>query len=141
MGASRFILAVLFTASLFGFSAQAGIIEDAISERLAPVGEVCVEGQDCGAASAAAAVSSASEPRSGEAVYNGGCNACHASGAAGAPKLGDVAAWSERLAQGNDTLYSNAIDGINEMPAKGLCMNCSDDEIKAAVDYMIDNSK
>ena len=66
---------------------------------------------------------------------------CHASGAAGAPKLGDVAAWAPRVAAGNDTLYSNAIGGFKGMPAKGLCFDCSDDEIKAAVDHMVSNSQ
>ncbi|MCL4132937.1 UNVERIFIED_CONTAM: hypothetical protein GTU68_017445 [Idotea baltica] len=79
-------------------------------------------------------------PRSGEDIFNKSCTACHSSGAAGAPKL--VAAdWESRLAQGVDTLYANAIGGVRGMPAKGLCMDCSDDEMKAAVDYMLEQSK
>lgn len=120
---------------------NAGVIEDAISARLAPVGSVCVEGSDCAAATAASSAGSASGPRSGEEIYNAACTACHSTGAAGAPKLGDVAAWSARLSQGMDVLYRNAINGINGMPAKGLCMDCSDEELDATVDYMVEASR
>lgn len=112
---------------------MAGPVEDAIVERIKPVGTVCVAGEDCAAGLAMAA----SGPRSGEDVYNAACMACHASGAAGAPKYGVKADWTPRIAKGLDTLYSNSIGGIGAMPAKGLCGNCSDDEIKAAVDYMV----
>jgi cytochrome c5 len=85
-----------------------------------------------------------SGPKSGEEVYTGSCQGCHAVGAGGAPKLGDAADWGTRAGQGMDTLYKHAIEGfsnIGMMPAKGLCMSCSDDEVKAAVDYMVENSK
>lgn len=72
----------------------------------------------------------------GKEVYTAHCAACHDTGASGAPKLGDAAAWTARIAQGMEVLYKNAIAGIRGMPAKGTCMTCSDDEIKAAVDYM-----
>jgi cytochrome c5 len=80
-------------------------------------------------------------PRSGEDVYAGSCAACHDTGAAGAPKVGDIAAWNPRLDKGLETLFSNALNGFNAMPAKGMCMSCSDDEIKDAVTHMVDNSK
>ncbi|MED5390052.1 MAG: cytochrome c5 family protein [Pseudomonadota bacterium] len=114
--------------------------ERAIAERIQPVGSVCVEGEDCGTA-AAAGEEVASGPRSGEQVYNSACAACHATGAAGAPKTGDAGAWASRIAQGNATLVKHAIEGINAMPPKGMCMDCSDDEIKAAVEYMVNKSK
>ena len=126
-------LLVLFTA---GVNAAA-TPEDEIRERIKPVGAVCVEGQDCGSAAAAAPTG----PRSGDQVYTAVCAACHGTGAMGAPKLGDAAAWTARAAQGVDTLVSHAINGINMMPAKGGCAACSDDEIKAAVQHMLDNSK
>ncbi|HCH19794.1 MAG TPA: cytochrome c5 family protein, partial [Cellvibrionales bacterium] len=69
---------------------------------------------------------------------NSGCMACHTSGAAGAPMFRDAGAWSTRLAKGVDMLYSNAINGIGAMPAKGLCPTCSDEEIEIAVDYMLE---
>ena len=116
---------------------------DAIVERIQPVGEVCVQGEDCGAAVSAAAGAAAGggEPRSGEVVYNTACTACHATGAGGAPMLGDAVAWADRIAQGNDALYDHAINGLNGMPAKGLCMDCSDEEIQVAVDYMVVGSQ
>ena len=112
----------------------------ATAERIKPVGSVCVEGEECGTA-AAAGEEVASGPRSGEEVYNASCGACHASGAAGAPKTGDAGAWAPRIAQGEATLVKHAIEGLNAMPPKGMCMTCSDDEIKAAVEYMVNESK
>ena len=127
------------------FSVSAQDLSDAqradIEERIKPVGEVCLEGDNsCGGATVAAAGAAA---RSGEDVYNSACMACHSTGAAGAPKLGDAAAWADRIAQGNDTLYANAVGGIagTGMMAKGGCMSCSDEEVDAAVDYMIAGSQ
>ena len=82
-----------------------------------------------------------SSTRSGKDIYNSVCMSCHMSGAAGAPITGEVDQWSERIAKGNDTLYNNAINGIGVMPAKGGLMSLSDDDVKLAVDYMIDQSK
>ena len=124
--------AALVTLGL-SFFAIAGPVEDAIAERINPVGSVCVAGEDC----AKGMLLAAAGPRSGEDVYNSFCMACHVSGAAGAPKTGIAADWTARLAAGIDTVYANAINGKGAMPAKGLCGDCSDDEIKASVDYMI----
>ena len=77
----------------------------------------------------------------GAATYKQACAACHATGAAGSPKMGDKAAWSARIAQGNDVLYTSAIKGKGAMPPKGGRMDLSDDVIKAAVDYMVAQSK
>jgi cytochrome c5 len=106
-------------------------------DRIKPVGSVCVEGQPCeGVQAAAAAPAAGGAPRAGDVVYNASCAGCHGTGAAGAPKVGDKGAWGPRIAQGKATLYKHAITGIRAMPPKGMCMTCSDDEIKAAVDYM-----
>ena len=129
----QLICGAMLLVSTLAFAA----VKDGISSRTAPIGEVCMSGQEC----AAAPVVVASGPRSGQDIYESKCIACHASGAAGAPKLGDVAAWAPRLAQSADTLYNHAINGFNGMPAKGLCMDCSDDEIKVTVDYMVAKSK
>jgi len=82
-------------------------------------------------------------PMSGEEAYNRSCVNCHKSGVANAPKLGDTAAWAPRIAKGTDALYKSAISGIpgTAMMAKGTCGACNDAELKAAVDYMIANSK
>ena len=81
---------------------------EAVAERLRPVGSVVL--------------AQATGPRtlqSGEAVYNLACSACHTTGAAGAPKTGDAAAWAPRLKQGYDTLVRHAVEGFKAMPAKG----------------------
>ncbi len=77
----------------------------------------------------------------GKQIYGSACLACHMSGAAGAPKTGDKGAWSSRIAAGMDSLYNNAINGKGAMPPKGGSMALSDDDVKAAVAYMVDQSK
>ncbi len=72
----------------------------------------------------------------GAGTYGTYCAGCHATGAGGAPKFGDAAAWDPLIAQGMPTLYNNAIKGLNAMPPKGSCASCTDQEIKDAVDYM-----
>ena len=80
----------------------------------------------------------------GKSVYGKTCAMCHAAGVAGAPKPGDKTEWGPRIAQGKDTLYKHAIEGYTGskgmMPAKGGAANLTDDEVKAAVDYMADQS-
>lgn len=103
---------------------------DDIKERIAPVAQVRVAG------ASAAASGAAGGERSGDAVYNKFCSACHTSGVLGAPKLNNAADWEPRLAQGMDTVLKHAIEGYNAMPPKGTCNDCSDAEIQAAIDYM-----
>ena len=93
--------------------------------------------------SAAAATGGTGAAKSGEDVFKSACSSCHSTGAAGAPKVGDAAAWSERLTErgGKDGLYGSALKGFKGMPAKGLCFACTDDELKGAVDYMLEKSK
>ncbi|WP_281646354.1 c-type cytochrome [Parendozoicomonas sp. Alg238-R29] len=112
------------------------ITREEIAERIAPVGEVCLEGQPCATAAPAAAASSG--PRSGESVYNSYCTACHTAGILGAPKKGDGAAWKEKLATAGsyNQLLTNAINGIRSMPPKGTCADCSEDEISGAIEFM-----
>lgn len=110
-----------------------------LEDRIKPAGSVCMAGEPCAAAPITLAAASA--PRTGKQVYDSKCATCHATGAAGAPKLGDVAAWEPRIAKSIATLHTHAIEGFNGMPAKGLCFDCSDEEIKASVDYLVENSK
>ena len=74
--------------------------------------------------------------------YMSSCFACHSTGAAGAPKVGAgmSAEWEPRLEKGLDAVVQNAINGINTMPAKGLCFDCTDEDLRAIVEYMIDSS-
>lgn len=79
--------------------------------------------------------------RDGATVYNTKCAACHASGVAGAPMVGKADEWAPRVAQGMDVLYTHADQGLNAMPPRGMCMDCTDDELKAAISFMVENSK
>jgi cytochrome c5 len=96
-----------------------------VEERIKPVAQVEVVAAD--------AVKVA---LSGDQVYQQNCLACHASGAMGAPMLGDKAAWGPRIAQGKDTLVKHAIEGIRMMPARGGNAALSDEEVASAVTYM-----
>lgn len=77
----------------------------------------------------------------GQTIYQQSCQSCHAAGVAGAPKLGDKDAWAPRIDTGMDALMNNVMNGKNAMPPKGACMSCSDDDLKAATQYMVDQSK
>lgn len=74
-------------------------------------------------------------------IYTASCAACHTTGAAGAPKLGDDAAWAPRIKTGMETLYTSALKGKNAMPPKGGNAGLPDDDVKAVVDYMVSQSK
>ncbi|MFZ5558957.1 MAG: c-type cytochrome [Pseudomonadota bacterium] len=107
-----------------------------------PVGAAPAAAAPAAAAPAAApAAEKKAAAADGEAVYGKACVACHATGAAGAPKLGDKAAWAPRIAQGSDALYASAIKGKGVMPAKGGMATLSDAEVKAAVDFLVAKSK
>ncbi len=115
----------------------------AVAERIKPVGEVTVASANpvmnalIPTAHAAAA--------DGKSTYDSACAACHAAGVAGAPKLGDKAAWKDRVAQGNAKLYEHAIKGFQGkkgfMPAKGGNASLADAAVKAAVDFMVSKAK
>jgi cytochrome c5 len=127
---------ILLVASAYGQTAR----EQAMLERLSPIGSVCMAGDACAAAAIAAGPSG---PRSGEEIYNGACMACHLTGASNAPLFGNVEQWAPRIATGMDALYASVfngieVDGLLVMPVKGLCLDCSDDELKATVDYMVE---
>jgi len=106
-----------------------------IAKRLKPVGEVAI----------GEAKPDAGGVVDGKKVYEGLCQACHGTGAAGAPKAGDKGAWGPRIAQGKDTLFKHAIGGFTgksgAMPAKGGNPALSDAEVKAAVEHLIGMAK
>jgi cytochrome c5 len=77
----------------------------------------------------------------GQQIYRQACAFCHDKGVAGAPKTGDAAAWSPRIAQGMDVLYTVALHGKAAMPAKGGNPSLADADVKAAVDYMVAQSR
>ena len=112
--------------------------ERALAERIAPSAQLCVKGEKCKVAVAAAAVVKKAGPRSGEAVY-ATCAGCHSGALPNAPAKGDHAAWDTRkAAQGGVAgLVKSAIAGIGGMPPKGMCGDCSDAELKAAIEFMM----
>ena len=83
----------------------------------------------------------AAQADKGKEIYDTKCIACHAAGVANAPKLGDKAAWGPRVAKGMDALMATVKNGQGAMPPMGTCMDCSDADLQAAVQYMIDSSK
>lgn len=102
----------------------------AIADRIKPVAQVNVGSAVADAPAVAAA------PRSGKEVFTAHCFACHGTGAAGAPKVGDKAAWGPRAEQGMDTLLNHAINGKGAMPPRGGS-SASDEELKNAIEYML----
>lgn len=76
----------------------------------------------------------------GGQIYNTYCAVCHKSGLNAAPKVGNKALWAKRVAQGKETVYNNAINGLRGMPARGGYSQLSDEEVKAATDYMVSRS-
>ena len=132
---SRKLLTALVAAITFSSASFAASVSQeeyyAIAERIKPVGDVYLAGAE-------PVKAEPTGPRDGAAVYGTFCIACHASGVSGAPKTGDAGDWAPRIAQGKDVLADHAINGFNAMPAKGSCMDCSDDEIIAAIEHMIE---
>ena len=81
-------------------------------------------------------------PPSGEQTYTRFCFSCHAAGIAGAPKVGNAEQWAPRIAKGTEALLAASIAGVPPgMPPRGLCSQCSDEELAAAIDYMISKSR
>lgn len=121
----------------------------AIAERIRPLGQVYLPGEEH--AAPAPTVQTAPDPEpvhaamTGPQVYNAACNVCHGAGVGGAPVVGNVADWAPRIAQGNDVLYNHAINGfqgeaITPMLPKGGRADLSDQEVRDAVDYMVSES-
>ncbi len=108
------------------------MVQAATDKRIAPAAQVYV-----GAAPAASASASADPKETFQSV----CFACHGTGAAGAPKFGDKAAWKSRIAQGTSTLYQHALNGFKGMPAKGGRGDLSNKTVQAVVDYMVAHAK
>tara|TARA_R110000796_G_scaffold203561_1_gene319835 strand:- start:175 stop:618 length:444 start_codon:yes stop_codon:yes gene_type:complete len=113
--------------------------EEAIADRLKPFGSVCLVGDPCAEEVAGGGAAAGGGPRTGEELYGKYCTACHSSGVLGAPKTGDSAAWQARLdSHGGDMglLVQSAVNGLNSMPPKGTCADCSDEEILNAIQHM-----
>ena len=163
VGALAVMVVIFIIAARFlGIDEEADVERraDVVSERTAPMGQVSVMdeaadatdmGMENDVAMAEEATEMAGSPDSGtgdkgKQVFDSVCAVCHASGLPGIPQLADAAAWGERIAQGNDVLYEHAIQGFTGssgmmMPPRGANPDLSDDDVKAAVDYMVANSQ
>lgn len=135
----RFVkLSLLALSVVFAGSLLAQSLDQQVAERLQPIGVVCLAGQTCASGGAAPAQTAAATGEfSAEQVYTQSCAMCHATGIAGAPKFGDADVWSGKIAaKGFETVVQNSITGINGMPAKGMCMTCTDENMAALVEYI-----
>lgn len=113
---------------------------EAVVERIKPVAEVTVgEPPAVEAPAVEETTTAASGP--GETIVNQVCATCHGSGLMSSPKLGNAGDWSPRIEKGIDTLYDHALNGFNMMPARGGRPDLSDDDVKAAVDYMVSQAQ
>lgn len=125
------------------------IAQQAVTDRIRPIGEVATTDNPRPApvttAPSGGEQVQAEETVSGQAVFEQACFACHGTGAAGAPRVGDAAQWADRIAKGIETLYQHSIEGFTGntgiMPPKGGRMDLSDEQVEAAVDYMVEQSQ
>jgi cytochrome c5 len=162
VGFAALVVGILLVAQLaVGFYGSRSLKDDpsmsdaAVAKRLAPVAQVAVDPNAPAPAPAAAppaavtaavaipppAAAAPASAGGGKATYESTCVACHGTGAAGAPKFGDKAAWAARLKEGTGHLYEHAIKGKGAMPPKGGNASLSDDAVKAAVDFMANAAK
>lgn len=132
----KHVLAVVAGVAVAGsvMAVSTDMSREAIAERIKPAAKVRLAGDET---TQVAASASQGSDRSGEQVYNTACAACHTSGILNAPRINNAGDWEERLTKGMDVLLEHSINGFNAMPPRGGCMNCSDDEILAAIEYMI----
>ena len=113
------------------------MVDSALLERIKPIGEVRIHSSIVVASS----VSSGKAERTGEEIYSANCQGCHSSGVMGSPKYASLEDWAPRIDLGLEKLTLSAIAGKGGMPARGTCMDCSDNEIKLTVQYMLDSLK
>lgn len=114
--------------------------DDEVRARLAPFGNLCRAGDDCGstASAVAGAPGAAGAAKNGEEIYNQFCFVCHATGVSDAPLFADSEAWAPRVAKGMESMLASSLNGLGMMPAMGTCMSCSDEEMQAAIDFMLE---
>ena len=111
------------------------MVENSVLERIKPVGEVRIDTS----IKVASAEIVETAVRSGEEIYNSKCSGCHTSGVMGSPKFASLEDWAPRVGLGLEKLTLSAIAGKGGMPAKGTCMDCTDNDIKITVQYMLDS--
>ena len=134
---NKSILFIVLGLALTAISLEASEAEKAIEKRITPVGQVCVEGQDC-AQEVSLVSSNPDVMRSGEEIYEVACTTCHAIGLAGAPLFGNKVIWGERANKDLAVLVETVTNGLGGMPPMGMCMDCSQEELTNSVQYMLD---
>ncbi len=107
-----------------------------LQQRIAPIGAVYLEGELENIKLVKTTVIVKQNNRGGKEIYQSICATCHNTGVAGAPKFGDNNAWSARIKKGLAALVKSATIGINAMPPKGTCVDCSTAELTAAIKYL-----
>lgn len=164
------LLSVFLASTLALLWCSMSLAQQSVEENIRSVSKVCLAGQSCvgathGGSVAAPAAAAPQAPAApvvatpvvatpaavetapavaafdAAATYQMSCFACHGTGAAGAPKIGDKDAWTARLEKGMDAVMVNATNGLNAMPPKGMCMTCSDENLRALVEYMVSQSQ
>ncbi len=128
--------AISFVVVFFSMSVTANCKNDTLETRLAPVGMVCVEGEECKEPVAEVAeADTAKEARSGSELVADYCGGCHQSGVAGAPTIGGT--FKDLGARGVEDLVASAMKGKNAMPRKGGCSDCTKEELEGAIKEML----
>ena len=122
------LIVIIWPLSMLGKGDTSSGSSDDAELRIQPVARVEMQ---------KAVVKSDGKPRSGEAIYEAVCKVCHEAGVAGAPKTGDKAAWAPRIATGAAALLASATNGKAAMPARGGASDLTDDELKAAVEFLV----
>lgn len=112
--------------------------QTAVIQRIQPLGSVFIEGEKGSSSSPSVAAPAKKIARTGEAIFKQYCTVCHSTGVAGAPKFRDAQDWHDRLArQGIKDLISHVMKGYNAMPPMGTCQDCSSEDFKHAIEYML----
>lgn len=139
----RLIIVALLASVSFSLFALEDIDRQQIQQRIQPIGKVRVQedGNSASSAEAQETVEKVEKKAPGQAIYEQYCIVCHRDGLAGAPKFHDVNDWKPRLSVKTiDELVASSVKGLNAMPAKGTCVECTDDDLKAAIQYMLPKS-
>ncbi|MBW7901219.1 MAG: cytochrome c5 family protein [Rhodocyclaceae bacterium] len=127
------LVVLLVPLSMLGKGAAPTAVDDDVDQRIQPVARFELQ--------KAAAGGGDGQPRDGATVYAKVCQACHATGVAGAPKAGDKGAWAPRIAKGSAELLKSVLNGKGAMPPKGGGADLSEDEVAAAVEHLLGLSK
>lgn len=130
----KFYAVLLLSCFAFALYANDAIERQEIQLRIQPIGQVTVQTENT-------VIEAAPKKEPGQKIYEQYCTVCHQGGLAGAPKFRNEQDWKPRLVGRTiEDLVTSSIKGLNAMPAKGTCFKCSEDDLKAAISYMLPRS-